>query len=556
MGARLLSWPAYPVLLSLVPLLDLFAGNVHRLRLQDVMPTLLLLAACTALLQVILSLVLRDKHRAAFATSAIVIALFFLRYPIKWIVELDKGSMVLLTVLVFWTLAFTFLIHRTLRSRFASAGVTSAANVLVSLPLLVVVAELTLYSLANPEKPEADLASFVAGPLPSIEVPKDGPQRDIYYIVLDRYANAEQLRAVYGFDNGPFLAELSALGFRLPGPAAQANYQRTAHSLASSLNLNYLDDLTTLIGERSDNWRPLYGLLGDSQVSRFLKREGYSLLHFGSWWNPTRENAWADENHNWWAPPDYLRVHIDRSYLGFLGKILGSYALDTRRQQCDRIRHKFEMLKQVSARPGRKFVFAHILLPHPPFVFGADGTCLKRSVVAKRSRGENYLDQVAFANDLVLDLIRTIRRNAEREPIIVLQADEGPWPAPYAGNEIDGLGLDVKAVDWTRASDAELREKIGILNAFHLPGLDPDVVYPGMTPVNTFRVIFNHYFGTALPLLPDRSYVFRDNDRLYSFMDVTDRLASGPPSAEETNPRRSNSAETSSRPPGALPAGP
>jgi len=32
-------------------------------------------------------------------------------------------------------------------------------------------------------------------------------------------------------------------------------------------------------------------------------------------------------------------------------------------------------------------------------------------------------------------------------------------------------------------------------------------MYNNISPVNTFRVIFNHYFGTNLPLLKDKSYV-------------------------------------------------
>jgi hypothetical protein len=44
------------------------------------------------------------------------------------------------------------------------------------------------------------------------------------------------------------------------------------------------------------------------------------------------------------------------------------------------------------------------------------------------------------------------------------------------------------------------------LNAIRLPGAAPELLYPAMSPVNTFRVILNQYFGTSLGLLPDRSY--------------------------------------------------
>ena len=46
---------------------------------------------------------------------------------------------------------------------------------------------------------------------------------DIYYIILDRYANADTLSEIYKFDNEPFLDELEARGFSI-AHHAWANY--------------------------------------------------------------------------------------------------------------------------------------------------------------------------------------------------------------------------------------------------------------------------------------------------------------------------------------------
>ena len=46
-----------------------------------------------------------------------------------------------------------------------------------------------------------------------------------------------------------------------------------------------------------------------------------------------------------------------------------------------------------------------------------------------------------------------------------------------------------------------------ILNAYYLPGADPPPCMPQISPVNTFRVIFNQYFGGHYPLLEDVSYL-------------------------------------------------
>ncbi len=68
---------------------------------------------------------------------------------------------------------------------------------------------------------------------------------------------------------------------------------------------------------------------------------------------------------------------------------------------------------------------------------------------------------------------------------------------------------------------AETKEKVAILNAIRLPGAEAEL-YPVLTPVNTFRIIFNRYFGSDFALLPDESYLYLDNKHLYDFVPVTE----------------------------------
>ncbi len=68
----------------------------------------------------------------------------------------------------------------------------------------------------------------------------------------------------------------------------------------------------------------------------------------------------------------------------------------------------------------------------------------------------------------------------------------------------------------------ELRQKFGILNAIYFPDRGYNDLYEDLTPINTFRIIFNRYFGQNFPLLPDTSYSHYSRDDLYSFFDVTE----------------------------------
>ena len=182
--------------------------------------------------------------------------------------------------------------------------------------------------------------------------------------------------------------------------------------------------------------------------------------------------------------------------------------------QCVQVPDKFDRLERSSNEEGPKFVFAHFLLPHDPFVFREDGSCMTEAESAARNPTRNYIDQVGYSNNQILDLIDHLLSHSEAPPIIILQADEGPFPPEYKA--------DPPAFDWRQASPAQLKQKSEILNAYYLPGVEDTGLYPGITPVNTFRLVLNLYFDAGLPLLDDRVFAHPRESDLYSFIDITE----------------------------------
>ncbi|HXH85038.1 MAG TPA: hypothetical protein VNN07_19170, partial [Candidatus Tectomicrobia bacterium] len=131
-------------------------------------------------------------------------------------------------------------------------------------------------------------------PLPTIPLRAEAAPPDIYYLVFDRYGSPETIRERYGFDTAPFLAELRRRGFHV-AERSNANYFKTALSLASSLNLTYVNEIYAGLRESRD-LRPMYTLVEEHRVGRSLRAVGYDYLHLGAWWEPTRENRHATEN--------------------------------------------------------------------------------------------------------------------------------------------------------------------------------------------------------------------------------------------------------------------
>jgi hypothetical protein len=345
-----------------------------------------------------------------------------------------------------------------------------------------------------------------------------GLRPDIYYVILDRYANAETLDRLYDFDNRPFLAELEDRGFSVARDS-WANYFKTAFSLLSSLSLDYLDGAALKDGEPA-TFGPVYSALrGHLAVPATLRSLGYEYVHIGNYWEPTATNVDADRVLRYSEGAEFRSALADTTLLSLL----------TPPDQADEdpettdfpvlarshTLFAFDRLEQASHRPGPTFVFAHILVPHPPYVFDVDGSLPSVEERDERSTNEEYVRQLEWTNQRVLQAIDELLAvpAGQQQPVIILQADEGPFPQRFAANE-SGFG-------WLHATPDELQKKFGILNAYHLPGVDLAELgfHDRISPVNAFRIVFNAYFGTDLPLLPDTVYLSPDYDHAYDFVE-------------------------------------
>jgi len=339
----------------------------------------------------------------------------------------------------------------------------------------------------------------------------------VYYLIFDRYAGEQTLREDFGFDDGAFYSMLRSDGFYV-AQQSLANYPKTTHSLASSLNMTYLDGLAERIGHDSGDWDPLTDSLDRSLVASTFQRIGYRYEHIGSWWPPTAADPSADENVVYGRAETFGQLVWETTAFPAVARTFG---LDDdasfERGQYRRVAFQISALERIARDPAATFTFAHFTLPHPPYVFDAEGRFLSPERVSTLTEDEAYLGQLRYANTQIAALLDTLLSGpSDEDPIIVLQSDEGPHPAALTADE-DGYV-------WTQASDRDLGEKLRILNAYYLPGPARDALYQQISPVNSFRLILDRYFGADLPLLPDRTYVFERTAFPYRFTDVTARL--------------------------------
>ncbi len=336
---------------------------------------------------------------------------------------------------------------------------------------------------------------------------------DIYYIILDRYAREDCLKKFYKFNNANFLKSLKNKGFFVAS-GSHANYLKSLHSISSSLNMTHLNSLSKNGGRIIRDRQPLQYILRNNRLMKLLKSIGYATYFLGTWWPPTSKNPNADVNINIYPIKDFSSTFIKTTAIFPL--LLGTGIYNERRTQYKRALLKFKKIIGISQKPGPKFVFAHMLLPHDPFVFDKNGNFIPRNKAIYMNKDKAYINQLIFANKKINELVKTIISKSKIPPVIIIQSDEGPHPKRY-------LKLKHK-FNWPEAEKKELMEKMCILNVLYIP--DSKKLYTGITPVNTFRLVFNTYFNTKLKMLADKSYVFKNDLMPYNFKDISKKLNS------------------------------
>ena len=387
--------------------------------------------------------------------------------------------------------------------------------ILIGFPLLTIVE-------AHTTKPASQVKSAPAIPLPSptADSNRKAPP-DIYYIILDGLARYDILLDRFDLDIEPFVNSLEKKGFYV-ARRATSNYAQTPLSLSSSLNGVYLDGL---VDPNSVDLGYLGSLIRESSVITALKKQGYQTISYASGFDQT-ENPRADEYR---SPYPYvggfhLMVMSNTPAARFF---LNPIKDDSYTMTRERTLHIFKTLPDIPRNASPTFTFAHILAPHPPFVFGRDGEDVSpHHVQYYLSDGDVYSDHYGGAQDPTAGYISLYRNEAkylldrvEQTVDQILQRSKTPPVIVIQGDHGSGSRLNVQNIDAT-----DLRERMSIFNAYYLPpDVDHSALYPSITPVNSFRLIFNACFNADLPLLADRNY-FSTWTFPCEFIDVTDKV--------------------------------
>lgn len=496
------AWIIHPFLFAVFHILNLYTENVGIVIPGIMLRPVFILVLITWLLYYLLKFLIGDKYRRAVIVSLLIIFTFSVSFFYKLISRLLPVKAGLVVIL--WVISFLLLILGVLKLKKPQIVHVLLNSIAVSIFIFQCITLAYLEISLNSYKVAANpLDRAVTGEV------KTGSLPDIYYIILDGYGREDILNRFFGFDNSRFTGYLEKKGFFV-ARQSHSNYSQTYLSLASSLNGNYIDRLVERIDIRSKNRRPLIRLIRKGAVARFLKKAGYSIVTYKSGYTGI-QLIHADVRKNRWPFFSEFESIILKSTL--FSRFFSSMLYRSHRS---RIGYTFDSITGLEEVKTPKFVFAHFFIPHPPFVFDRDGG-ISPSYPFNLGDGlsfyqfdtyQNYIGgyrgQVQFTNRRLRQMIDGIISDSTIPPVIVLQGDHGPGSMYHPEN----------------IRKTNIRERFSIFYAVFLPEEYRGLLFHDISPVNTFRVIFNTVFQTGLRKLENKSY-YSNWTTPYKFTDVS-----------------------------------
>ncbi|GMR10063.1 MAG: hypothetical protein BMS9Abin28_0884 [Anaerolineae bacterium] len=507
----------HPVLFALFPVVALLGRNIEMIRPAEAIRPTVLIVGAVMLIVLFARVGLKDWGKGALAGTFIIVWSFAFG-QIRQLLPIDdsgpEAAPIQLGLFLFWFASIAVVLLLLDRSRvippklhfvLAAAGLAAIAQPFARLVAHEVEARkpFTISSIQETVVPYR---------------PQQAAERrpDVYYLVLDSYGRADVLDEIYEASNRDFLGQLEGRGF-LVADESMSNYAQTSLSFASTLNMTYLEEVGQIAGSDSSQ-REVARLIRFSEVESILRELGYTVMAFSTGYRRaelSNADLFFDARPRQVSPFEALLLESSALWgavytPAFFGQEVTFPGYAAYRS---RLLANIDALMRSIEITGPKFVFAHLLIPHPPFVLGSSGDPVEPALPFSVADGDQfpgsaadyttgYRNQVAFANEVVVEFL-DILKDSGKPSVVIIQGDHGP-----------GLRLD-----WADPDRTDKWERHSILNAVRADGLKSSSVDESMSPVNTFRLLFNHLFNAHYPLLQNQSF-FSSWRAPYEFIEV------------------------------------
>ncbi len=414
-------YPIHPFLFILFSVISLYSSNLDRVVFSEVFRLIIVLEASTAVFIIAFRLLSKSWFRSGLICTIFI--LFFSTYAhiyhllsgIKFFgVSIGQANY----IAAVWAALLILFSWSAIRVVKNPKPLNEILNIVSIMCLIFPFLQISISKLSHPLAQQAgDL--IIEEQKTKAAFNQTSPP-DIYYIILDEYGREDVLNEVMSYDNSELIQYLRQKGFYV-ADRSRSNYIITHLSLASSLNFQYLD-MTTPPGSKPIS--KVINKIKNNEIASFLKRNGYTTVTFATGYDFSDMNSF--DYH--YVPKNYIN-DFELSYMENTGlAIFTNYVYFYRFRSL--LLNAFEGIERAgevnSTKP--KFVYAHILATHVPFVFGSNGEPVPPWTFSTTGRTytSTYLAQLTFVNKKIISTIDKILSQSDEKPVIIIQSDHGP----------------------------------------------------------------------------------------------------------------------------------
>lgn len=503
----------HPYFIAVLPSLFIGSRNIAEVPFSSIFITSVLSITVTAFALTFLNMFFKNKERNAFWLSLFFILTFSYGVIYNKVSSFFPGNGQTLGLLLIVTLYTLYLLSVFLFYKINK--LFEVGNVFIGYLSLSMLSFIAITTIQQPsftskiQKIPAYISAKFNSPSESTVATTTTLRKasneypDIYYIIVDGYARNDTLTNTFHFNNSKFTKYLTNKGFYIAHKSS-SNYPMTHLSLASSLSMEYINPVLKQYGNKDNN--PYFELIKNARITTYLKEAGYDYITIASGWGPTNEPSIHSDYHfnrKLSALNNYYQSILMQTplkpWLGINEAKLRLFAFTT-------LAH----IPKLNTRP--KFTFLHLVMPHAPYLFDRKGNIvdLSGAMYEHRSQKEQYIEQLQFLNDKLIETIDTILAKSTKTPIIIIQADHG------SEISLENFKMGPPSLE-------QIRERFAIFNAYYGPAEFKEKLYPTITPVNSFRIILNALKIGNWDNLPDKNYFqwYFDDSQIY---DVTSQF--------------------------------
>ncbi len=466
---RIAGFGWYVILLAVSWLLEVYA--VSRVE-PPAASRAFLIAIALSLAVTLVATAILGRERGAFAAAIVVVALIAGRNP--------------LIALVVPALVIILLIERRWfeqgRLRLPWPRIHETLTILIAVLFVIQLGRVA--TMADPA-PVVSPSAWADQPLNS------GPRPDVFIILADAHGRQDVLHDGYDYDDSPFIRALQAMDFEVAS-ASRSNYTYTEYSLASMFSSSYLSNLNDH-PEQAFQDALARRTVHDNPTFPLLRRAGYEITVISSGYEHLGLRS-ADQYVDTGQPNEFeYALLANVSATAIWNALDPQHDLEAIRQRTrDDLASIVNLANSESSTP--RFVFAHLPVPHWPFVFDTDCGPAPGTGQVEGGSGRHAGTDVTIAAtvaqttcvDRMLTQAVTQLVSAEPDAVLVVMSDHGPE----------------EHLDWWAPDAAGINERTANLLAIRTPGRT-GVVPADTTLVNLMPLLLNGLLGTTLPMQPD-----------------------------------------------------